>query len=381
MILSNLIHKIPFYKTMLANDVLGKVYFKNHVLDYIIAICLGIIVFIILSLALKGIITLLVKIVNKFSKHSYDTISNYMHDNGRKMLMPFVYLAGVCTAVYNLKLSKTVDFYCDAAVMIIATLLVTRIIISILRYWIIARSSVDKATGKPDGALYLLFPIIKVVIWILAVFFILSNLKYNISTLLAGFGIGGIAIALAAQTFLGDILSFVSIVADKPFEIGDYISFNDIEGFVVKIGLKSVRISSINGEEIIIPNGVITSSKLQNYKRAGRRAIALEIQIPLDVPNEKLEEIPHIFKQIIEEKPEKLEFVRSNLIGFSDFGYVFKTVYLHVIDTEKTYGDSYNEAMDLQQYVNLRLRTEMDKRNLTFAYPTSDVRVFQHKML
>ncbi len=372
------ISNLSFYKNLLSDDFFGKIYLGNHIIDYIASVCIFVVVFFLTTLLIKLVNYIITNIVNKTSNELDNKILEYIKVSGNKMLVPFIYIFSFYVAIYSLNLSKEFIFYLDSLVIILVTLFITRIIIDILKYYIISKSAINKSTGSPDGALYLLFPIIKVLVWIIAIFFILSNLNYNITTLLTGFGIGGIAIAFAAQAFLGDILSFVSIVSDKPFEIGDYISINGVEGFVLKIGIKSVRIASVTGEEIVIPNTVITSSKLQNFRKSNKRIITLEINIPMKVPNEKLILIPDILKKIISER-EELEFIRSTMTGFSEYGYTFKTVYSHIINTSKTFGESFDEYMQLKQYVNLRLRTEMDNINVEFAYPTQDVRVLQQK--
>jgi small-conductance mechanosensitive channel len=142
--------------------------------------------------------------------------------------------------------------------IIFITIFVVSVIIDIIKY--IIKSKYGDEEDPRRNSLLLVFPIIRIVVWILAGFFILSNLGYDVSALLAGLGIGGVALALASQSFLGDLISFISIVSDKPIEIGDYILINGIEGTVKKIGIKSTRIERNLGEEVIIPNSKITNS-------------------------------------------------------------------------------------------------------------------------
>ncbi len=360
--------KLPFYKNLLSYDIFSKVYLNNHILDYIIAI----LVFILATFILKIAIKITFSTVEKFTKSTKtnldDKIFEYIKLRSGPVINPFIYLGAIYAAIKSLTLSKGFIQVLDQITLILVVILVARFVTDVLKYYVISKSKIDTNTGTPSGALYLLLPIMKIIIWIIAFLTIISNMGFDISSILAGIGIGGIAIALAAQSFLGDILSFISIVADKPFEIGDYIAINNIEGYVVKIGIKSVRIASIKGEEVVLPNAQITSSQLHNYRKMNKRRVDLTLQVTFDVPNEKLEEINNIIKDIVSNQ-EGAEFGRSHFAGFSEFGYIFKIVYYII-------GNDYSTYMNIQQVVSLELRKALDDIKVKFAYPTQDVRVF-----
>lgn len=200
------------------------------------------------------------------------------------------------------------------------------------------------------------------VIWLIAVILLLGNIGVNVSALLAGLGIGGIAIAFAAQTILEDIFSFVTILFDHPFEIGDFIIAGDQMGTVEHIGIKTTRLRSIGGEELIFSNKDLTGSRIQNYKRMENRRILFTIGVTYDTPAEKLKVIPVLIKEIVS-SIDGTRFDRSHFSAYADSSLNFETVY-YVLSSD------YNEYMDIQQEINIRIKEEFDKRHIDFAFPT-----------
>lgn len=358
------------YKNLLLSDILATKYLNNYFLDYIIFVVFFVLLYIFFAGVIRTGTQFIVKLVSKKSKDDKFTAacSDYVKSGLRSKITPLGIIAAFFIAINFLILTEKVELKVNTIIMILAAFFSTRLCVDIVKFYIIAKSPIAVNTGKPSGALYLLLPIIKIFIWIVVFFFVISNLGYNINALITGVGVGGVAIALASQSFLSDILSYVSIISDKPFELGDYISVSGSEGNVTKIGIKSVRILSYTGEEIVIPNAAITSSKLQNFRKMNRRRVDLEFQLTLDTSNNKLEKVPEILKNIVEEKKEELEFGRSHLSGFSTFGYIFKTVY-YVL------GNDYLKYMNLQQYVNLRLRQELQKIEAQLACPKKDIKL------
>ncbi|HEC20996.1 MAG TPA: mechanosensitive ion channel family protein [Candidatus Peregrinibacteria bacterium] len=217
----------------------------------------------------------------------------------------------------------------------------------------------DKATVE------IISSIIRILLWAIAVILILANLGYNVSSLIAGLGIGGIAIALAIQNILKDIFTAFSIYLDKPFQIGDFIAVGDISGTVKKIGLKSTRIESLSGEEIIISNNTLTSSKIHNYKKMKKRRIAFTLGLAYETKTTSLKQIPKIAKEIFA-KIKLTELSRIHFKEFGDFSLNFEVVYF--VDSNE-----YDKYMDIQQKVNLAFKSAFEKKGIEFAYPTQTV--------
>lgn len=198
-----------------------------------------------------------------------------------------------------------------------------------------------------------------------AILIVLENFGFNIKTILAGIGIGGIAIAFALQAILGDILACFSIYFDRPFDIGDYITFNDISGNVKKIGIKSTKIDSLWGEEIIVSNKDLSNNIVKNYKRMQKRRIEFFFGVLYETPIEKLKMIPDIVREVIGEI-EICQVDRVHFYKIGDYSFNFDVVY-YVLDPD------YSKYMEVQQQINFALKERFEKENIVFAYPTQTV--------
>lgn len=208
---------------------------------------------------------------------------------------------------------------------------------------------------------------IKVVSWIViaivAVQFIFDK---PVTALVTGLGVGGIAIALAVQNILGDLLAAVAIVFDRPFDVGDTIAVDSLVGTVEQIGLKTTRLRSVTGEQLILGNGELLKSKLRNYKRMYERRALMNIDITYDTPPKVIEQIPAMMKEIVEAQ-KSVRFERSHFAGFEESALRIETVYF-VLDPD------YTRFMDVQQAVNLEVLRRFTAQGIKFAFPTSTVR-------
>ncbi len=202
----------------------------------------------------------------------------------------------------------------------------------------------------------------KIVLWSIVLLLALDNLGFNITTLVAGLGISGIAIALAVQNILGDLLASLSIVLDKPFVLGDLIYVDEHIGYVEHIGLKTTRIRSLSGEELIFSNNDLLQSRIRNFKRMSERRINFAIGVTYQTPTEKLEKIPGIIKEIIG-RQDNARFDRAHFKAFGDFSLNFEIVYWIL-------GSEYSLYMDVQQFINLQIYRRFKEEGIEFAYPT-----------
>ena len=175
-------------------------------------------------------------------------------------------------------------------------------------------------------------------------------------------GIGGVAIAFAAQAILADVFAFFSIIFDKPFEVDDLILTNGYMGTVEHVGIKTTRLRSLAGEQLVFSNATLTNSSLQNYKRMENRRILFKIGVTYDTSSEQLKEIPGLIKNLIENVA-CTTFDRVHFCEFADFSLNFEIVY-YVLSSD------YYVYMDILQEVNLRIKEEFDKRGIEFAFPT-----------
>jgi small-conductance mechanosensitive channel len=204
---------------------------------------------------------------------------------------------------------------------------------------------------------------VKIVAWIvLGIIALQFVFNKNVTTLLTGIGVGGIALALAVQNILGDLLAAVAIVFDRPFDVGDTIAIDSLVGTVEQIGLKTTRLRSVTGEQLVIGNGELLKSKLRNYKRMYERRALLHLDVTYDTPPATLEGIPAMMKEIVSAQ-KSVRFDRSHFAGFQDSALRIETVY-YVLDPD------YSRFMDVQQAVSLEVLRRFAAQGIRFAYPT-----------
>ena len=209
--------------------------------------------------------------------------------------------------------------------------------------------------------------ILRALLWGIILLLALENLGFDVTALVAGLGIGGIAVALAVQNVLGDILAAMAIVADKPFVVGDFVILDDYMGTVENIGMKTTRLRSLGGEQIIISNTDMIGSRIRNYKRMYERRVLFTIGVTYDTPREKLERIPATIREAVEAQ-EGVRFDRAHFFRFSDSSLDIETVY-YVLSPD------YGRYMDIQQAINLALVSRFADDGIEFAFPTRTLHV------
>jgi small-conductance mechanosensitive channel len=205
----------------------------------------------------------------------------------------------------------------------------------------------------------------KFVLWTVLFLLLLDNLGVNITALVTGLGIGGIAIALAVQNILGDIFASLTIVMDKPFEVGDFIVVDDKSGTVEAVGLKTSRVRALSGEQLIFPNKMLVESEIQNFKRMQQRRVEFGFKVDYESPIDAIEKIPSAVAEIVRSK-ENIKFERSHLAKMGDTALEYSVVYT-VLSTD------YNVYMDIQQKINFEIMRALAQLGASFSYPTPSV--------
>jgi small-conductance mechanosensitive channel len=200
---------------------------------------------------------------------------------------------------------------------------------------------------------------VRVALWVLLVLLALQNYGVNITTLITGLGVGGIAIALAVQNVLGDLFAALSIVLDKPFVVGDYIVVDQQQGTVEKVGLKTTRVRSLGGEQVIFSNADLLRSRIQNYARLEGRRLLVRTVVALDTDAARLSRVPDVFRQAIESQP-YVTLQRSHLVASTLTGHEFETAFV-------VNHPDYNVAMDARQAILLRVYSEFARDGIRLA--------------
>ncbi|MGF1457293.1 MAG: mechanosensitive ion channel family protein [Alphaproteobacteria bacterium] len=242
--------------------------------------------------------------------------------------------------------------------------LIYHIIIRSLRHYIQSRP--DSTTGL-QNAMGLIQSVLRLTVIVVGTILVLDNLGVNVTALVAGVGIGGIAIGLAAQGIFRELFSSLSIILDKPFAVGDYIVSGDTLGTVEHIGLQTTRIRSLTGEEIVAPNSDLMSSPLRNFSTMEERRISFSLGVTYETPHAKLAAIPGMIQGIIEGQ-DGTRFSRCHFSGYGDFALTFDTVYFVL-------SPDYGTFMDIQQAVNLAIHRAFEEAGIAFAYPTQTIQL------
>jgi small-conductance mechanosensitive channel len=208
--------------------------------------------------------------------------------------------------------------------------------------------------------------LMRLTLWVIAFLMVLDNFGFNITALVASLGIGGIAVALAVQNILGDLFASLSIMLDKPFEIGDFIIVGDVLGAVEHIGLKTTRLRGLGGEQVIFANSDLLKSRIHNHKRMETRRVAFVLRIAYGVSEQQLARVPELVREIVTAQPTAV-FERAHFFSYGEWSLDFEVVY-------HFQSPDYIAHMDTQQAVLLEIYRRFEREQIRFAHPLSIVR-------
>jgi small-conductance mechanosensitive channel len=275
----------------------------------------------------------------------------------------FLLAVGVYVGIQGLTLSVRVRGIAGSVVVVVALVQAGIWAGAILTAWLESyrkrQMQEDPATATTVSALGFVG---KLVLWAGVLLLALDNLGVDITALVAGLGVGGVAVALALQNILGDLFASLSIVLDKPFVLGDFLNIDNYLGNVEYIGLKSTRLRSLSGEQLIFGNSDLLKSRVRNFGRMYQRRIVFSVGVTYQTPRAQLEKIPTMIREAVDAQA-KAKFDRSHFKEFGDFSINFETVYYVTVA-------DYNTYMDIQQAINLRIHEQFENEGIEFAYPT-----------
>lgn len=333
-------------------------YYGNTVLSYLIAVGL----FLLLIILLKVFRRLVLNRLKKWAEKTKTTLDDFLIQALERAVLPLLNFGAFYLSLNTLKLGTKIENILHAVSVVLITFFALRLLIAALKYIIETRIMKQDDSEAKLKQVKGVMAIITVVVWVLGIVFLLDNFGYDVTTFLTGLGIGGVAVALAAQNILGDLFNYFVIFFDRPFEVGDFIVVDEKRGTVEAIGIKTSRIRSITGEELVFANSDLTNSRIHNYKRMEKRRVLFKLGVTYQTTLENLRIIPEIIKEIISSQ-EDAEFDRAHFNNYGDFSLDIEIVY-YVIGTE------YTKYMDIQQAINLRIYEAFGKKGIEFAYPT-----------
>jgi small-conductance mechanosensitive channel len=311
--------------------------------------------------ALWGLDRLVFRRAKRWVSQSTTPIDDFVVDSLHNALRPLLVYGTFFFSVNNLALSpffeKSVAVIGKVLFSWVAVQTIARTVRFALGVW--AKGKRDEGLERRlKGAL----PILMFFIWGTGALFLLDNLGFKITTVLAGLGVGGIAVALASQAVLGDLFGYLAILLDKPFEVGDFIIVNEFMGTVEYIGIKTTRLRSLGGEQLVLSNTDLTNSRVRNYKRMKLRRVVFKLGVVYHTSLETVTAIPGILRDIIQKTPDT-RFDRAHFFSFDDSCLTFEIVYF-VLSAD------YNRYMDVQQAINFEIKAQFEKRGIDFAFPT-----------
>lgn len=341
---------------IVSSESLEKIFFSNTLADYIDAFLYFAIALVILFLLQHFFVTRFDKFAKKTKTEVDDVLVEFVQS-----IRPRLYvILSIYIALHSLYLSDITQKILNIILIVVIIFQITRSAQIVIEFF------AKKVSGADDdehvkSAAHLLSAIMIIVVWVFGIMMILSNIGVNITSLVAGVGITGIAIAFAVKEVLADLFSSFSIYFDKPFKAGDIVKVDDEVGTVKKIGIKTTRIESRTGEELVVSNQDMTSSRVHNYKRMDYRTVRPQFIVAFDTPSDILRDIPDAVRSIID-SVDHAECKRVHLKEFGEWGFVFEMTY-------KINSRDYALYMDVQQEINFGVKDLLDHRGVEIATP------------
>ena len=342
--------------------ILDQVYYHNTIREWIYAASAAGLVCIILWISKAVIFKQLVRI-SAITETEWDGFAGKLIGKIKSLFfMTVAFYAGSRL----LTLPDITTHYINKFVGIVFLIQIGILVSEVIRFWLNWYRQ-QKIEDRADAVTTVTSVgiIVRIILWLIILLIALDNLGVNVTALIAGLGVGGIAVALAVQSILGDLFASFSIVLDKPFVIGDFIIVDNFLGTIEHIGLKTTRVRSLSGEQLIFSNSDLLKTRIRNFKRMYERRVVFSIGVVYQTAHEKLKKIPEIIKNIIE-KQEQTRFDRAHFKEYGAYALNFEIVYW-------IENPDYNIYMDIQQKINLEIFHQFESEDIEFAYPSQSI--------
>lgn len=335
----------------------------NSLLEYsiFIAVVLGSVI------AGKIIYKIFKTTVRRLTKRTETILDDVLVDMIEEPLVMVIVLLGLWQGVKALTLSENMDLWIGRifSILVIAniTWFIARFVDSVIEHYLVPSQN-DSQVAKH------LLPIAQrtasILIWAIGIIFIISNLGYEITSLVAGLGIGGLAIAMAVKDLLSHMFGGATVLTDKPFKIGDRIKVAGYDGFVKEIGVRSTRIETFDGTQIVIPNGVIANETLENVSKERARRVRMLIGLEYSTSAKQLEKAKSLLEKIILENDKTDD---KSIVVFSEFGdFALKIMVIYWIK-------DLSQILQTKDEINMEIKRRFDRAKLSMAFPTQTVHV------
>ncbi|RME61205.1 mechanosensitive ion channel family protein, partial [Candidatus Parcubacteria bacterium] len=309
---NSLLHQFPF---------LERVVFGNAVWAYLLSFFIFLALTLVFAIFQKVLLTRLERLAKKTKTDIDDAVIEIVGN----IRPPFYFFLAFYLAISSLTIPEWLQKIIYAVLIIWIVALVVRATGIFVQHLFKKVATKEHKRGT-QAALLTASRVVQGVLWAIGILLVLSNLGFDVSSLIAGLGIGGIAVALAVQNILSDLFSSFTILVDKPFVPGDFIVVGEHMGVVEKIGIKTTRLRALQGEEIVISNRELTATRIQNFKRMKARRVLFRIGVVYETPSELLEQIPDLVRGIIT-RQKNVTFDRAHFSSFDDSSLTFEIVY------------------------------------------------------
>lgn len=343
----------------------GQLTTANEPAHFLAALAIALVVWIALAAAKRFSGRLFTRIAKRTTGARWgDLLAGTVRATSLVLLTPVALHAGFSVLDAPDRLARLIEAAAVLALLAQAGLWANRLI----ALWMERKMAESRERGAEGAtALSLLTFAARVALWSVVLLAALDQLDFNITALVAGLGIGGIAVALAVQNILGDLFASLSIVLDKPFAVGDFIVVDGLRGVVERVGIKTTRVRSLDGELLVFPNSDLMKSRIRNFRQMDERRVLFTIGVTYQTPPEKVRAIPGWLREAVQARA-KTRFDRAHFKEYGDSALVFEIVY-YVLDRD------YNLYMDVQQAINFVLFDRFAREGVEFAYPTRTLHV------
>ena len=313
---------------------------------------------------------IVVRAFKKLARRTESTLDDFFFDTAEKFFLPALYVLAVWLGLKHLVLAAGLVKALRAGVVVLVAVQAVRFLSGLARQLLerqmLRRAETPEAAELEMRSVRGILVFVNIVGWIMASILVMDNLGIKVSTFVAGLGIGGIAIALAAQAVLGDLFSYFVIFFDRPFQVGHSIKVGNFQGEVESIGIKTTRLRSLSGEVVVMSNKFLTDNQVQNFRMLQRRRALLTFDVDYATPGDKLRAVPDLVRGIVASLP-RATLERAHLKSFEESGLRFEVVF-HIEAPE------YAVFMDHVHEFNLRLKDALEARGIGFAFPTRVVK-------
>ncbi len=337
----------------------------NEPVDFLAALVIVLAVWFTLALARHYGARALARFAPRTQARWDDLLAETVRATSLLLLLPVALYAGASALEIPARLERFIQLAAVVGLLLQAGLWASRF----LARWVARKAELSREREPREAtALTLLGFAARIAVWSLVLLLTLDQLDFDITALVAGLGIGGVAVALAVQNILGDLFASLSIVLDKPFEVGDFIVVDGLRGTIERVGIKSTRVRSLDGELLVFSNADLLKSRIRNFQRMLERRVEFTIGVVYQTPPDKVRDIPRMLREILESR-HQTRFDRAHFKEYGDSALIFEAVY-YVLSPE------YNIYMDVQQDINLAIFERFARERIEFAYPTRTLHVY-----